>query len=798
LPKVNLSVKVSSLYSQIDSVAYQASLEALKQRLRPLLVRASQTGAFVNLDLEQFCFRDLTFDLFMQLCDEPELRDYPHFGIVIQAYLRDSKRDAQRLVQWAKKRKTPFTVRLVKGAYWDYETILAKQKGWPIPVFSKKADTDVNFELVSQILLDAYPQVFVAFGSHNIRSISHAIAYSQYKKIPSHAIEIQSLYGMAEPIRVATIKCGYRQRVYAPIGELLPGVAYLVRRLLENTSNESFMRRRFVEGMSIDTLLEKPISSDIAQAEERHVTPNDMDTPFRNEPVFDYALADNRLAMQKALTSVQKRLGRELPIIIDGKKIETGRILRRVNPSHTNQIISYQHQARMEDAEAAIVSARRFLGTWRDTPVRERADMLIRAARIMRNRRYEINALLAYEAAKPWREADADVCEAIDFLEYYAREIVRVSVPRRMQSYIPGEDNVFFYEPRGVAVVIGPWNFPLAILTGMTAAALGSGNCVLVKPSRHTSTIGYELIEILREAGAPPGAVHFVPGPGSQVGQFLVEHPETDLIAFTGSMDVGLNLIQSAAKVRPGQRNVKGVVCEMGGKNAVIVDDDADLDEAVKGIVYAAFGYAGQKCSACSRAVILDSCYEPFVARLVEAVRSISVGDATDPKTFVPPVIDQDAQATIRKYIDIGKTEGKLLLEMDAPVDGTFVGPVIFGDVDRRAVVAQEEIFGPVLTLIRAKNFDDAIDIVLDSRYGLTGGLYSRSPMHIERVRREFRVGNLYVNRSNTGAIVERHPFGGSRMSGVGSKAGGPDYVIRFMEPRSISENTMRRGYAPE
>ena len=502
--------------------------------------------------------------------------------------------------------------------------------------------------------------------------------------------------------------------------------------------------------------------------------------------------------MVAALAKVRKRFGRELPIYVDGKERKTGNILDSVNPSKTSEIVARQHQARVEDAEEAITAARNYFPTWRDTAPEERASVLRRAARIMRERRHELNALLVYEAAKPWREADADVCEAIDFMEYYAREVLRLSRPQQMQSYIFGEDNRFFYEPRGVAVIVAPWNFPMAILTGMTTAALGAGNCVLVKPSRQTSAIGYELYRILREAKAPGGAIHFMPGPGSKVGQYLIDHKETDLIAFTGSMEVGLNLLRSAAEVHDGQRNVKGVICEMGGKNAVIVDDDADLDEATRGVVYSAFGYAGQKCSACSRAIVLDKCYDEFVGRLVEAVRSIKVGDSENPGTYVPAIIDESARKTIREYIEIGKGEAELLLECESPEGGTYVGPVVFGDVDPKARIAQEEIFGPVLSVIRARDFDHAIQIALDSRFGLTGGLFSRSPKNIERVRREFRVGNLYINRGCTGAVVERHPFGGSRMSGVGSKAGGPDYLIRFMEARSVSENTMRRGFAPE
>ena len=798
LPKVNLSVKVSALYSQMDPLAYDDSLAVLKSRLRPLMSRAKELGAMVNIDLEQFVYRDLTFDLFMQLCDEPEFADYPHFGIVIQAYLKDAKNDAERLIRWNKKRKVPITVRLVKGAYWDYETILARQKNWPSPVFTRKEDTDANFEEISRMLIDAYPRIHPAFGTHNVRSIAHAMAYAQQKKLPDGAIEMQSLSGMAEPIRVATIRCGMRQRVYAPIGELIPGMAYLVRRLLENTSNEGFMRQSFIEGADAERLLKRPEqATGKPPKEKKKSTKGDLE-PFVNDPTFDYSIPELRKRMEKALAKMRKSFGKELPVVVNGKEIKTGKILDSVNPSHTEQVVARQHQAGMDEAEAAITAAREYFPTWRDTPPWERAQVLIRAAKIMRERRHDLNALLVYEAGKPWREADADVVEAIDFMEYYAREAIRVTTPLKMQGHLPGEENVFFYEPRGVAIVIAPWNFPMAILTGMTTAALVAGNCVLVKPSRQTSAIGYALYEILREAKAPAGAIHFMPGPGYKVGQFLIDHRETDLIAFTGSMEVGLNLITSAAVVHEGQRNVKGIICEMGGKNAVIVDYDADLDEAVAGVVYGAFGYAGQKCSACSRVVVHDACYDAFVSRLIEAVRSIKVGDAAEPGTYCPPVIDVSAQKTIQEYIEIGKTEGTVLIERETPTGGTFVGPVVIGDLDSKARIVQEEIFGPVLSVLRARDFDEAVELALDSRFGLTGGLYSRSPANIERVRREFRVGNLYINRSCTGAVVERHPFGGMRMSGVGTKAGGPDYLIRFMEARSISENMMRRGFAPD
>jgi len=800
LPKVNVSLKVSALYSQMDPLCYEQSLEILKKRIRPLMLRARQTGAFLMFDLEQFAFRSMTYDLFMQLCEEPELCDYPHFGIVIQAYLRDSIDDAERLIKWARKRKVPTGVRLVKGAYWEYETVLAKQKGYPSPVFMKKPHSDSNYETITKLLIDAYPTIQPAFGTHNIRSIAHAVAYAREKGLPGNAIEMQSLYGMAEPIRFACIKNNIRQRVYAPIGELLPGMAYLVRRLLENTSNDGFMRQSFVDNVAMEQLLKPPEAPPPRSKDKpaRKVIEEGELPPFRNESMLGWANPENREKMRKALDKARKNFGRELPTVVNGKELKTGDLFERRNPSRSDEVVARVHQARPSDVEDAIAAARSFFPTWRDTPPRERCNVLLRAAQLMRDRRFELTALMVLEAGKSWREADADLCEGIDFFEYYAREILRVNMPRHMQPWLPGEDCVFFYEPRGLCAVISTWSFPFAILGGMTAAALGAGNCVLIKPSRQTSALGHELYQILREAKAPAAAVQFVPGAGATIGRQLVEHRDVDLIAFTGSTPVGLEIVKSAAVVREGQRNIKGVIAELGAKNAIIVDDDADVDEAIKGVLFSAFGYGGQKCTACSRAIVLDANYDNFVGRLVEAARSIKVGDAADPATYVGPVIDDVARKSIQQYIELGKKEGKLLLERDCPAGGHFIGPVIFGDVPRNSRIAQEEIFGPVLSIIRAKDFDEALAIALDSKFGLTGGLYSRSPAHIDQVRREFRVGNLYINRGCTGSIVERHPFGGMRMSGAGTKAGSPDYILHFMEGRSIAENSMRRGFAPK
>jgi RHH-type proline utilization regulon transcriptional repressor/proline dehydrogenase/delta 1-pyrroline-5-carboxylate dehydrogenase len=453
-----------------------------------------------------------------------------------------------------------------------------------------------------------------------------------------------------------------------------------------------------------------------------------------------------------------------------------------------------------EHARAAVEAASRALDDWSRLGAPRRAEFLRGAADVMRRRRFELAAWQVFECAKPWREADADVCEAIDFCEYYAAGAVELAGPHGVD--LPGEEDRFEHLPRGVAAVIAPWNFPLAILTGMTTAALVTGNTVVMKPSEQSAVMAAKLAEIFVEIGLPPGVLNYLPGPGARVGAALVEHPEVALIAFTGSRQVGLAINAQAAAVsaKGGTKMVKHVIAEMGGKNAIIVDDDADLDEAVLGVVRSAFGYQGQKCSACSRAIVLASVYEQFLDRLVEATRSLKIGPAEDPATSVSAVIDQDAYDRIRRYIELGRKTSREVLAMNVKTlasEGYYIGPHIFADVAPDARLAQEEIFGPVLAVLRAADFDEAMRVANATDYALTGGIFSRSPAHLDRARRELMVGNLYLNRSTTGALVGRQPFGGFKMSGIGTKAGGPEYLLQFVVPRTVTENTMRRGFAP-
>ncbi len=805
IPRVNLSLKLSSLTAHFEPIHAEASIDRAAGRLRPILREVRRRGAHVHVDMEQYAYRELTYELFRRVLDEPEFRDWPDVGIVVQTYHDQAEPELRMLRDWVERRGTPITVRLVKGAYWDYEVLSARRLGWPEPVYLEKWQSDACFERCTRFLLAHHDRLRPAFGSHNVRSLAHAIATAEARELPPTAYELQTLFGMGDAIQRALVDRGHRVRVYTPYGALLPGMAYLVRRLLENTSNESFLKRSSTAGAAVDEFLRDPEEIGAMLIRTRRTTAQAQPAagelpPFRNEPPTDFARRENREAMCRALGEVRSQLGRHYPLLIGGVEVRTGdRRLVSLNPGHSSRAVGELALAGVEHAGRAVAAARAAFPAWAATPARARAAVLVRAAAILRTRRFELAAWEVYECGKPWAEADADVAEAIDFCEFYAREMIRLAEPRHRD--VPGETNVSEHLPRGVAVVIPPWNFPLAIPTGMTVAALVAGNPVILKPAEQSPVIAWHLSEILHRAGLPPGVLNYLPGLGEEAGQALVNHPDVAVVAFTGSRDVGLLINRQAADTKPGQDHVKRVIAEMGGKNAIILDDDADLDEAVVGVIQSAFGYAGQKCSACSRVIALEGIYHAFVARLVEAAKAVKVGPADDPETLVGPVIDAEARRRILDYHRVAATEGRIVFQADpGPIadQGYYVGPMIVADVAPEARIAQEEIFGPVLAVLKARDLDDALRIANGTPYALTGGLYSRSPAHIERVRREFRVGNLYINRGITGALVDRQPFGGFKLSGIGTKAGGPDYLLEFLLTRCVTENTMRRGFAPE
>ena len=790
-PRLSISLKLSSLYSKMDPVNFEGSISKLKERLRPIFRRASELGGFVNIDMENFSLRELTTSTFMNLLEEDEFRFSPGAGIVVQTYLKDYKDHLDRLITWASELKRPITLRLVKGAYWDYEKVVAMTNNWPLPVFTQKGQTDAAFEQATRTCLEHYPLIRTAIATHNIRSIAHGLVCAEKMGLRKEAVDIQMLYGMAEPIKRALVQMGYRVTEYCPIGDLVPGMAYLVRRLLENTSNESFLRKSFAEGLSAEELMAPPQAMEESQAE-----PVASDR-YRREPPINFAIATQRESFARSVISAAKSLGRIHPIFVDGKKVRTNRKIASLNPARPHEKVGYTFLATLHEAERALESAARTFPKWRDTPVPERVRLVLRLGEILRSKRMELAALEVHEVSKTWREADADVCEAIDFCEYYAREMMRIGGIRELDP-IPGETNQYLYQARGPVLVIAPWNFPLAISCGMIVAALVTGNTVIYKPSSLSPITGAALTDAIREAGFPNGSFHFLPCSGNEAASWLVEDPRIALIAFTGSKEVGLEILLRAASVKPGQENLKRVIAEMGGKNAIIVDGDADLDSAVVGVVESAFGFQGQKCSACSRVIVLEDQYDRFVERLIEATRGIKVGDPSDPSVDMGALIDASAKDKVEEYIKLGMEEAQLLFKGECPKEGYFVAPTIFGSVSPGSRLGQEEIFGPVLSVMKAEDMDHALEIANSTPYALTGGLYSRSPANIQKVKREMRVGNLYINRKITGAIVGRQPFGGFKMSGVGSKAGGPDYLLQFLEPKTVTENTLRRGFAPE
>jgi RHH-type proline utilization regulon transcriptional repressor/proline dehydrogenase/delta 1-pyrroline-5-carboxylate dehydrogenase len=598
------------------------------------------------------------------------------------------------------------------------------------------------------------------------------------------------LYGMADNFRNALRSMGYRVRQYCPIGEFIPGMSYLVRRLLENTANQSFLRMHGNQEADIATLLKEPQFDDAR-----------VDSPvyegFLNHPLKDFSIEEERIIAEKALDKYKPKKPFTVAPSINGKTVNVKESIMVSCPWQNALIVSEVKLATNKEAAQAVSAAKDALANWQNMSTKKRADILLNAAKIAEKRWPELFTAQVYEASKDWQHADADIAEGIDFMKYYASEIV--SLEGRFQPESKwGEVNSTIYESKGIMAVIAPWNFPFAISAGMTSAALVSGNTVIYKPAEQTSYTGQLLAEIYAEAGVPKGVFTFLPGKGEEVGAFLVEHKDVAGIVFTGSRDVGLKIIRKAAIVQAGQSHLKKCVIEMGGKNALIIDSDADLDEAVPATVHSAFGFQGQKCSACSRVIVLGSAYEPFVARIKDMVESLTVGTPLDPSCDINAVIDTEAYKKINSYVKIGKEDGKLLATTEFPEDGHFVAPHVFTDLSKDSKLTTDEVFGPILAIYKADTIEQAVKMAMDSEYALTGGVYSRNPQTLEYIKKNFKVGNLYINRGTTGALVNRQPFGGGSLSGTGTKAGGPDYLLNFMEPRVITENSMRRGFAPK
>jgi RHH-type proline utilization regulon transcriptional repressor/proline dehydrogenase/delta 1-pyrroline-5-carboxylate dehydrogenase len=799
IPRANISLKLSAMDHLLDPADPDGGVERLLQKVRPLLQRAKELGAFINFDLEQWSLHEITYRLFERVALDPEFAAWPHLGIVVQAYLKTAGNDFDRLLEVSRKRGTPVTIRLVKGAYWDYEVIQSGLHGHPCPVFTQKSYTDANYESLTRRLIDQRAHLHAAFGTHNLRTLCVALAQAESAGLKPGDFELQMLFGMAEPEREALRNLGHRVRLYTPVGDLLTGMAYLVRRLLENTANSSFLRMSHHDKADLGELLARP-----EPAPGDSPTPadwkRDLQAPFENCPLADFTVAETRTAFAQAIAAAEKQMPWQVPVVINGHARSAGAALFHISPNDKTRIAASTNSATLADVEQAIAVAKKAGPAWRDLPLETRAARINDLGARLERDRLRLTAMEVHEQAKPWREADADVAEAIDFCRYYARQAL-VELSPRTQGRLPGEANTLLYEGRGICAVIAPWNFPLAILCGMTTAALVAGNAVMLKPAEQASAIAYAFHQHALAAGVPAAVLAFLPGPGEIVGDALVRHRDVVQIAFTGSRDVGTAILKQAAEVAPGQQMIKRVVCEMGGKNAIIIDDDADLDEAVNGVLSSAFGYAGQKCSACSRLIIVGNIRDTLLKRLKLAAQDIVPSSATRSDCIVPPVIDEASYHRLREAILHRGTEVQLQLlgggaGLNSP--GWHIPVVILEVTDHHHSLMQRELFGPILTVFAARDFDHALEVANASDFALTGAVYSRSPRHLQQARDEFRVGNLYLNRGCTGAQVHRQPFGGFKMSGAGTKAGGPGYLLNFAEMRVITENTMRRGFAPE
>ena len=824
LPSVNISVKATSIFSQIKVEAWEYSKEEIKKRLRLLYRKAVQEFIFINLDMEQYEYKDLLLEVFKELLLEKEFKDYPHFGIVIQTYLKDSFEDLQDLVHFSEQRGKPITIRLVKGAYWDSEVLLAKQKNWPVPVYTYKAETDVNFEKCAKYLFENSLNIKIAIGSHNIRSIAYCLAL--HKLYPKAQMEFQILYGMGEGLAQVLLEKGYCVRLYSTIGELIPGMSYLVRRLLENSANQSFVLSSFLKNKKPEELLvnprkflnsmvsnkpslrdlqvnlPEPLLADPSRSPSRAGgNPENDDLHrkkeiFQNHPFLDFSQKENRDNFKVALEKVKKQFPVEVPLILQGKKVTSSQTLKRKNPNQTDQIISHSFLATRDQVEQAVSYTSVFFEQWKHSSPQKRIDGTKKLAHLLQEKELELAALQVFEVGKTWKEAQADVAEAIDFCNYYALSYEKL-LQKKKTSETAGEESFYHYEAIGPAAVICPWNFPLAILTGMSIAPLLCGNTILIKPAEQSSLTGLKFAELLLESGFPKESFAFLPGRGEEVGDYLVSHPKVSIISFTGSFEVGVQIIQKASQISKNQKDIKKCIVEMGGKNTIVVDSSADLDEAIHGVLDSVFGFQGQKCSACSRVVVVEDVYKSFIKRFIPAVDSLIVGNTEKPETILGPLVDEIAFERIRSFKE--REKNNKLYEGKYKGSASWIQPpVVYLVKDENADLMQKELFAPILAVFKVKNLDEAIRQVNKTSFGLTAGFYSRQPSHVEKFKSLVEVGNVYINRNCTGALVERHPFGGRKMSGLGSKTGGPEYLKQFLHTKILTENKMRRGFSPE
>ncbi|MFT5207986.1 MAG: RHH-type proline utilization regulon transcriptional repressor/proline dehydrogenase [Candidatus Omnitrophota bacterium] len=783
----NVSVKLSALDPCFNALESKAVIQRLTPRLEDLLLLAAENRVTIHFDMEEYAVRDLTLDVLKELSLTKVARDFG-FGLVLQAYLKDSEHKLQKIQAWATSFKKPLIIRLVRGAYWDQEVMLARDNGWAIPVYTKKHQTDINFETLALQILKSSPHIKLACATHNIRSIAFVASAAESIGLDKSAYEYQFLYGMGAPLMKAVIKEGHRPRMYMPIGDPVLGMAYLVRRLLENMSSQSFVRNGLHSESTPEVLLKNPNEESDIDIEEELKDPC---------PLLEFHIEHIRDKFETKLKTITEDFAVEIPAIIGDKEVWTHEKLYGLSPNDNELLVSKCAKPTREDATMAVDVATQTFEFWSHVKVEERAAYLRKAAQWLIERRYELAAIIVHEVGKSWSEADADVKEAVDFMFFYAQRAC-LDFRAKETQILPNESNYTHLISRGPAAIIAPWNFPAALIAGMTSAALVTGNTAIMKPAEQSPLSAWFIFQAFRAAGLPDGVLSFLPGEGEVVGEVLVKDPRIAIIAFTGSMEVGLDIANKANQRHKKQKHIKKLIIEMGGKNAAIVDSTADLDQAIPAIISSAFAFAGQKCSALSRIYVLEDIYDKFIERLDEAAECIRCGTPLEAQNMCGPVIDSVAMQRIEQAVSDAEEIGHIIVRR-IPLDakGNHAPLIIIGGLPLDSPLHKEELFGPLLIVERVFSFDSAIDRANDSKFALTGGIYSRTPSHIDKALHQLEVGNLYINRGITGALVGRQPFGGYHLSGTGTKAGGYNYLREFCIERTVSENMYRHGFAP-
>lgn len=822
-PRVNVSIKLSGLDPHFDSICPGASIEAVCRRLRPLLRRARELGAFVNIDIESTKHRRLTLDLFESVLSEPEFRGFADVGIVVQAYLKDGERDLARMLNFARRRGARFAIRLVKGAYWDSETTAAVRNGAEPPVWTRKWESDACYERMAREMLAARDVIRPCFASHNVRTIAAVMGWAEQLGVALNGYELQMLYGMGDPLKTAVARMGRCVRVYAPCGDMIPGMAYLIRRLLENTSNDSFLKQGFRDRAMYDRRLADPAAVQPPSAplpRLHYADPTDgpapLDRAFRQTLRWGFVQSEQRERLMSALKS-NHHPAREYPLPIAGRPVRTPSKFEVVNPAHASNVEAIVHLAGVAEADLAVAAAARAWPAWSDRSAAARCEPLITWANAMEHARADLSAALVREVGMLWREADVEVATAIDHVRLHAQVAERWCDGVRRRG-VPGEENLTRWVPKGVCSVVSDAASPLVFPIGVASAALAAGNTVVAVLPAQIGAIALRVLALAEESGLPAGALILLPAADEAVALHVAQHGDVRLVAAAGTDRTCEALHSTSTVIRPGQRRLRAAILEWRGEGALIVDDDADVDAAVGGALQSGFRFAGQARDAINRVIVVGRAFEPFLARLGEAIGSLHVGDPADPTTHIGPVIDAASRDAWRARLDEAQRAGRVLGRGNTSThtEGYFIEPVLLdGDAAAsRAPVSDASARGPVLSLMKAATFEEAVAAANGLAGSLVCGVYSRSPRHIELARRALEAGMVFINRPTVGGEVDRHPLGASTVSGAGAAVGAASaaratggggarlgdsrFLFNFLDARTVSENTLRHGFTPD